>query len=76
MHPRLQEITAEIARVRTDRAGVLARTPPDQFVRDRRVVDRSRRVAAPERLVPPPTPHLTEAWDSLQKVRRRLLAAA
>jgi hypothetical protein len=40
-----------------------------------RIVDRSRRIAAPERLVPSPLPELGPSWESLQRVRVRTLAA-
>jgi hypothetical protein len=128
MHPRLQEITADIARVRADLAGLLSSTPADRLSRDPgggqwtgvqliehlgkvegstskmleglfvralmeglpadpetssllhsldhlRIVDRSRRIAAPERLVPSAEPDLAVSWESLQKVRLRTLAA-
>jgi hypothetical protein len=40
-----------------------------------RVTDRSRRVEAPERVVPEPAPELAVSWTSLQAARQRLFRA-
>ena len=128
MHPRLQEITADLARVRAELRQVIDSTSSERLSVDPRgagwsgvriiehlgkvegsiakmleglfanalaeglpadpetssllhsldhlrVTDRSRRVVAPERLVPSPAPDLATSWSSLQNARLRLLAA-
>lgn len=128
MHPRLQEITDDLARVRAELSLVVEATPEERLSRDPggdqwsgvrliehlgkvegsttkmleglfaralaeglptdpvtssllhsldhlRVIDRSRRIVAPERLVPSQSPDFAASWASLQKVRLRTLAA-
>ncbi len=128
MHPFLEEITADIARVRAQLAKIVAETPAAKFDHKPRnggwtgtgiiqhlgtvegmatkrleglfeqalaegmaaekgtvrwlhsldhfqMLDRSRKIIAPERAIPPADAQLAPAWASLQAVRERLLRA-
>jgi DinB family protein len=128
MHPFLEEITADIARVRTQLAKIVAETPAAKFDHKPRnggwtgtgiiqhlgtvegmatkrleglfeqalaagiaaekgtvrwlhsldhfeMLDRSRKIVAPERAIPAADAQLAPAWASLQAVRERLLRA-
>jgi hypothetical protein len=128
MHPFLEEITADIARVRAQLTKIVAETPAAKFDHKPRsggwtgtgiiqhlgtvegmatklleglfakaladgmaaekgtvhwlhsldhfnVLDRGRKIVAPERAIPPADAQLTTAWASLQAVRERLLRA-
>lgn len=103
MHPILEELTGELARVRADLAKLIDATPAERFDHRPRnggwtgagiiqhpdtstgswlhsldqfsVLDRSRRIEAPERAHPAPDAQLAPSWASLRSVRERLLRA-